>query len=173
MQGSAKRSSWSSVAFAVAREVFEESGVRVATATYHSSQPWPFPASLMLGYHAWTDDPTIAVDGEEIVEALWFTREELAAACDRAARDLRLAAAGPLRDLRGTLKLRWDERAGQAGFGGQRGRRVGRRRFGGRWLRGLGGGKRRGEEEERDREEEAIHGFVPCYCYVPFISGAA
>lgn len=43
---------------------------------------------------------------------------ELAAACDRAARDLRLAVAGPLRDVRGTLKLRWQERAGQAGFEG-------------------------------------------------------
>jgi ATP-dependent DNA helicase DinG len=43
--------------------------------------------------------------------------QELAAACDRAARDLRIAAAGPLRDLRGTLKLRWTERAGRADFG--------------------------------------------------------
>lgn len=41
---------------------------------------------------------------------------EHAAACDRAARDLRLAAAGPLREVRGTLKLRWQERASQAGF---------------------------------------------------------
>ena len=36
----------------------------------------------MLGYHAWTDDPTIDVDGEEIVEARWFSREELLAACE-------------------------------------------------------------------------------------------
>jgi ATP-dependent DNA helicase DinG len=43
--------------------------------------------------------------------------QDLAAGCDRAARDLRLAAAGPLRDLRGTLKLRWDERATRADFG--------------------------------------------------------
>lgn len=42
--------------------------------------------------------------------------QELAAGCDRAARDLRLAAAGPLRELRGTLKLRWDERAARADF---------------------------------------------------------
>ncbi len=42
--------------------------------------------------------------------------QELAGACDRAARELRLAAAGPLREVRGTLKLRWDERAGQEAF---------------------------------------------------------
>ncbi len=42
--------------------------------------------------------------------------QELAGACERAARELRLAAAGPVRDVRGTLKLRWDERAGRADF---------------------------------------------------------
>lgn len=70
---------------AVRREVQEESGVVVSSATddlwYLGSQPWPFPCSLMLGYHAWTDDPTVAVDGEEIGEARWFTRDELADAC--------------------------------------------------------------------------------------------
>jgi NAD+ diphosphatase len=70
---------------AVRREVREESGVVIADGPddirYLGSQPWPFPCSLMLGYHAWADDPTVVVDGEEIVEARWFTREELAAAC--------------------------------------------------------------------------------------------
>ncbi len=70
---------------AVRREVLEESGVVIAPAPeelqYLGSQPWPFPCSLMLGYHAWTDDPTVAVDGEEIAEARWFSRDELAAAC--------------------------------------------------------------------------------------------
>jgi NAD+ diphosphatase len=71
---------------AVRREVREESGVVLADGPddirYLGSQPWPFPCSLMLGYHAWTDEPEVSVDGEEIVEARWFTRDELAAACE-------------------------------------------------------------------------------------------
>ena len=71
---------------AVRREVQEESGIVIADGpddlAYLGSQPWPFPCSLMLGYHAWTDRPdAIAVDGDEIVEARWFTRDELAEAC--------------------------------------------------------------------------------------------
>lgn len=66
---------------AVRREVAEESGVRVADVVYLGSQPWPFPSSLMFGYHAWATDTTITVDGAEIAEARWFTRDELAAAC--------------------------------------------------------------------------------------------
>ena len=70
---------------ALRREVHEESGVVIADGPddirYLGSQPWPFPGSLMLGYHAWTDDPRIEVDGREIAEARWFSREELAAAC--------------------------------------------------------------------------------------------
>jgi NAD+ diphosphatase len=56
---------------AVRREVFEEAGVRVVDSDYHSSQPWPFPSSLMLGFTARADDPTINV-GDEIDEARWF-----------------------------------------------------------------------------------------------------
>jgi NAD+ diphosphatase len=71
---------------AVRREIREESGVIVGDGPddlrYLGSQPWPFPCSLMLGYHAWTDDPTIDVDGDEIEEARWFSRAELVAACE-------------------------------------------------------------------------------------------
>ena len=56
---------------AVRREVFEEAGVRVVDCDYHSSQPWPFPASLMLGFTARADDPVIAA-GPELAEARWF-----------------------------------------------------------------------------------------------------
>jgi NAD+ diphosphatase len=63
---------------AVAREVFEESGVRVADATYHSSQPWPFPSSLMLGFHARAATTDILCADEELEDARWFTRAELA-----------------------------------------------------------------------------------------------
>ncbi len=62
---------------AVAREVFEETGIRVARARYHSSQPWPFPASIMLGFTADALDEAITIDPHEIADARWFTRDEL------------------------------------------------------------------------------------------------
>lgn len=69
---------------AVAREVAEEVGLRVGRVSYLAGQPWPFPCSLMLGHHAWTEDREITVDGAEIREARWFTRDELARACESA-----------------------------------------------------------------------------------------
>ena len=69
----------------VIREMAEEAGVRIDAARidYLGSQPWPFPSSLMLGYHAYiaADSPPAKGDGEEIATARWFTRDELAAAC--------------------------------------------------------------------------------------------
>ncbi len=62
---------------AVAREVWEEAGVRVSNVAYHSSQPWPFPSSIMLGFTAEAMDKEITIDANELVEARWFTREEL------------------------------------------------------------------------------------------------
>jgi NAD+ diphosphatase len=62
---------------AVAREVWEETGIRVADVRYHSSQPWPFPGSIMLGFSAEALSPEIAIDGEEIVEAFWATPDQL------------------------------------------------------------------------------------------------
>ena len=62
---------------AVAREVFEEVGVVVDQVRYLGNQPWPFPSSLMLGFTARAVDPTLHLDMEEIVEAVWVTREEL------------------------------------------------------------------------------------------------
>ncbi len=65
---------------AVAREVAEEVGVTVDRMSYAGSQPWPFPASLMLAYYAVAADGApeeLSVDGEEIAEARWFTRGEL------------------------------------------------------------------------------------------------
>jgi NAD+ diphosphatase len=62
---------------AVMREVREETGVQVNTVHYHSSQPWPFPSSLMLGFTATATRRDIQVDGDELENAAWFTREEL------------------------------------------------------------------------------------------------
>jgi NAD+ diphosphatase len=71
---------------AVIREVFEESGVVVVDPVYLGSQPWPFPASLMLGFHAKLapgfDPANLTPDGEEILSVRWFTREELAASLE-------------------------------------------------------------------------------------------
>jgi NAD+ diphosphatase len=64
---------------AVAREVFEETGVRAVQVRYHSSQPWPFPGSIMLGFHATAVTHDITTDTNELVEARWFTRDELRA----------------------------------------------------------------------------------------------
>lgn len=65
---------------AVAREVHEESGIRVEDAVYLGSQPWPFPASLMVGFRARVAEGTstdTVPDGEEILALRWFTRDEL------------------------------------------------------------------------------------------------
>lgn len=64
---------------AVAREVAEESGVLVHDARYVGSQPWPFPASLMLGFMATALTSEIQVDGEELEDARWVSRTALAA----------------------------------------------------------------------------------------------
>ena len=62
---------------AVAREVLEESGVRVGDVRYHSSQPWPFPSSIMLGFYAEALTDEIVIDATELTDARWFTRAEL------------------------------------------------------------------------------------------------
>ena len=71
---------------AVVREMFEECGLRVVDPTYVASQPWPFPASLMLGFRAQLADGqdanAIMADGDEIRSLRWFTREELTAAAE-------------------------------------------------------------------------------------------
>ncbi len=60
---------------AVAREVFEETRVRVAGVRYHASQPWPFPSSLMIGCIAEGLDAAIVTDPAELADARWFDRE--------------------------------------------------------------------------------------------------
>lgn len=65
---------------AVVREIAEEVGVRVTACQYLGSQSWPFPASLMLGFTATTDDVEARPDGVEVTRARWFSRAELQAA---------------------------------------------------------------------------------------------
>ena len=67
---------------AVIREVAEETSVRVGTVTYFGNQPWPFPASLMVGFFASAASTEIVVDGNELSDARWFTREELKAGAE-------------------------------------------------------------------------------------------
>jgi NAD+ diphosphatase len=62
---------------AVRREVFEEAGIVVTQVDYRGSQPWPFPASLMLGFRGHAGSTEITVDGEELAQARWWSREEL------------------------------------------------------------------------------------------------
>jgi NAD+ diphosphatase len=62
---------------AVRREVLEETGIVVGEVTYFGNQPWPLPASLMLGFRGRARSREIRVDGREIQDARWFTREEM------------------------------------------------------------------------------------------------
>jgi NAD+ diphosphatase len=62
---------------AVRREVAEEVGVEIAEVTYFGNQPWPFPASLMVGFFARAATTEISVDAAEIEAARWFTREQM------------------------------------------------------------------------------------------------
>lgn len=65
---------------AVRREVYEEAGIQVGQVRYRGSQPWPFPASLMLAYTGEALTTNITVDGVEMLDARWFSRAELGAA---------------------------------------------------------------------------------------------
>jgi NAD+ diphosphatase len=67
---------------AVRREVAEETGVRVGEVTYFGNQPWPLPASLMLGFLGRAETTEIEVDGREIQDARWFTRTQIRAEAD-------------------------------------------------------------------------------------------
>ena len=65
----------------VIREVREEAGVELTKINYLGSQPWPFPASLMIAFEAVTNTPELArADGDEIEEIRWFSREDMKAA---------------------------------------------------------------------------------------------
>lgn len=62
---------------AVARELFEEAGIRVSDVSYVASQPWPFPSSLMIGCRAVAKDPALTLDTTEIEAAMWVDKAEV------------------------------------------------------------------------------------------------
>ncbi len=97
-----------SVEEAVAREVFEEAGIRVRDVSYIASQPWPFPSSLMIGCHSHADDPAITLDANELEEARWFARDEVAEAMGAALRgDMGKAFGAPPAHAIAHYLMRW------------------------------------------------------------------
>jgi len=66
----------------VAREVYEESHIKVTDVRYQHSQPWPFPASIMLGFRARAVTTDIQIDGTELMDAGWFDRAHVRATHD-------------------------------------------------------------------------------------------
>jgi NAD+ diphosphatase len=72
-----------SVEEAVRREVREEAGIEVGEVRYHSSQPWPFPSSLMIGCHGKAITTEIHIDAEEMTDVRWFSRDEVLLALKR------------------------------------------------------------------------------------------
>jgi NAD+ diphosphatase len=64
---------------AVRRELVEEAGVRVSSVRYQASQAWPFPSGMMIGFRAVAVTDDVAVDQDELIEARWFTPDEVRA----------------------------------------------------------------------------------------------
>jgi NAD+ diphosphatase len=101
-----------SIEEAVRREVREEAGIEVGEVRYHSSQPWPFPSSLMIGCHARALTTEIRKDDEEMTDVRWFNRNEVLSALRGENPDLRLpdpiAIAHHLIKAWAEGKVRWD-----------------------------------------------------------------
>ncbi len=77
-----------SLEHAVVREVLEETGIEVADVHYHSSQPWPFPGSIMLGFSATARTRRVRLNDPELEDARWFSRQSIRSEIE--ARRLRL-----------------------------------------------------------------------------------
>jgi len=93
---------------AVARETLEEAGVAVRDVSYIFCQPWPYPSSLMIGCHAFADDPAITVDETELEDARWFARADVADALEAIGRGEQGRAFGcPPRYAIAHMLMRW------------------------------------------------------------------
>ncbi len=106
-----------SIEEAVRREVLEEAGIPCGTVRYLASQPWPFPSSLMIGCIAEALDDTVRIDRQELEDARWFSRDELAAMAERSLGAEAPRLAPPL-SLAHQIALRWLAETGtEAGAG--------------------------------------------------------
>ena len=86
-----------SIEEAVRREVYEEAGIHIGNVRYHSSQPWPYPSSLMIGCIAQALDTDIQMDNEEMADVRWFSRVEVVdALSDIGNRERELRLPGPV-----------------------------------------------------------------------------
>jgi NAD+ diphosphatase len=94
-----------SIEEAVARELSEEAGVTARAIRYVSSQPWPFPSQLMIACIARVDDDRITLDHQELEDAKWVTRSEVAAAL--AGEDGAAFLPPPPYAIANTLFVRW------------------------------------------------------------------
>ncbi|MAL78887.1 MAG: NAD(+) diphosphatase [Sneathiella sp.] len=81
---------------AVAREVFEESGIRVKNVRYHQSQPWPFPSSLMIGCFAEAMNEDIVIDRTELADADWFSKDDVRMMMQQSGKPSGLRMGGPI-----------------------------------------------------------------------------
>ena len=97
-----------SVEEAVARETWEEAGVRVNDVRYVASQPWPFPSQLMIGCHAMASARDIVIDETELEDVRWFTRSEVEDAMANGA-DAKAFRAPPKEAIAHTLLAWWLE----------------------------------------------------------------
>jgi NAD+ diphosphatase len=75
---------------AVRRECREEAGISIGDVGFHSTQPWPYPSSLMIGCFASATTTEITLDGNELSDAKWFTRDQVRSAMTRGKNELRL-----------------------------------------------------------------------------------
>ena len=78
---------------AVARELHEEAGITIDQVSFHSTQPWPYPSSLMIGCYARAKTTDITVDMNELSDARWFTREEVRNSLYKGSKELRMPPA--------------------------------------------------------------------------------
>jgi NAD+ diphosphatase len=85
-----------SIEAAVRREVFEEAGIRIGRVGYLSSQPWPFPSSLMIGCHGEAATTEITCDPAELEAAVWLQREDAVAALNGRLDGMKLARRGSI-----------------------------------------------------------------------------
>ncbi|MEI2777110.1 MAG: NAD(+) diphosphatase [Tetrasphaera sp.] len=100
-----------SLTMAVCREVREEVGVTVRDVRYLGDQPWPFPNSIMLGFEARAEDPTLRLDPAEIAEAHWVSRADYHAKVDDGA----WGRGGSTVSISRRLILRWLHQGGPEG----------------------------------------------------------